>query len=63
MKDTAQQSINAFKNNVFVWELIITAIVFTAVYFIFKSYKAKEKSAADVNRGYERFEETDSQNP
>jgi hypothetical protein len=57
MKDTAQQSINAFKNNVFVWELIITAIVFTAVYFIFKSYKAKEKSAADENRGYERFEE------
>jgi hypothetical protein len=46
-----------------VWELIITAIVFTAVYFIFKSYKAKEKSAADVNRGYERFGETDSQNP
>jgi hypothetical protein len=60
MKDTAQQSINAFKNNVFVWELIITAIVFTAVYFIFKSYKSKEKSAADVNRGFERFGDNES---
>jgi heme/copper-type cytochrome/quinol oxidase subunit 2 len=56
MKDTAQQSIKAFKNSVFIWEVVITLLVFTAVYFIFKSYKSKEKRAADSNKQYEMLD-------
>ena len=52
MKDTSEISVNSFKNTVFLWEVIITIIVFGAAYFILKRYKEKEQSARKNNAKY-----------
>lgn len=52
MKDSLQQSIQSFKTTLFIWEIIITAVVFTAAYFILKNYKKKEKAAKQKNSNY-----------
>lgn len=49
MQDTTDISINTFKNTVFLWEIIITIIVFGAAYFILKGFKEKEKKARQKN--------------
>lgn len=51
MKDTLQ-SVQSFKTTLFIWEVIITIIVFTAAYFILKSFKKKEREAKDKNSRY-----------
>lgn len=52
MRDTTQISIDAFKTNLFIWEIIITVIVFTAAYFVLKGFKSKENAAKKKNQKY-----------
>jgi uncharacterized protein YutD len=49
MKDTSAISISTFKNTVFLWEVIITIIVFGAAYFILKGFKEREIKAKKKN--------------
>lgn len=55
MKDTVDASINAFKGEVFLWEVIITIVVFTSVFYFFKGFKQKEaktrKENSNLNTG------------
>jgi len=44
--------VHSFKVTLFIWEVIITAIIFTAAYFILKNYKKKEKIANEKNSKY-----------
>jgi len=50
--DTTDAVISSFKGEVFMYEIIITLIVFTAAYFFFKSFKDKEKKAKEDNKKY-----------
>jgi hypothetical protein len=52
MRDSTQISIDSFKTNLFMWEIIITVIVFTAAYFVLKGFKAKENAAKKKNQKY-----------
>lgn len=52
MKDTAAITVTQFKYNVFMWEVIITVIVFGAAYFILKGFKDREKKAKEKNSNY-----------
>ena len=52
MKDTAAISVNSFKNTVFLWEVIITIIVFGSAYFILKKYKEHEQKSKKNNSKY-----------
>lgn len=56
MKDTLQQSVQGFKNQVFIWEIIITVVVFGAIYFFLRSYKQKEQAAKARNSNYETLD-------
>lgn len=53
MKDTLQQSVQSFKNEVFMWEIIITVVVFAAIYVFLKAFKKKEEAARERNKSYE----------
>ncbi|MGC6413131.1 MAG: hypothetical protein ACON5K_00325 [Bacteroidia bacterium] len=50
--DTTDAAITSFKGEVFMYEIIITVIVFTAAYFFLKSFKDNEKKAKDKNKKY-----------
>jgi hypothetical protein len=52
MQDSMAESISHFKNTVFLWEVIITAIVFTAAWFILKRFKEKESKSRKENKKY-----------
>ena len=52
MGDTTRITVEEFKVNLFIWEVIITVIVFTAAFYILHSYRRKEKSARERNRQY-----------
>jgi heme/copper-type cytochrome/quinol oxidase subunit 2 len=59
MKDSAQkslESIQSFKNEMFIWEILITAMVFVAVFYFMRSYKAKEQKSQEDNKQYETFD-------
>lgn len=55
MKDTVDASIGAFKGQVFLWEVIITIVVFGSVFYFFRDFKQKEaksrKENSDLNTG------------
>lgn len=53
MKDTLQQSVQSFKNEMFIWEIIITVVVFAAIYFFLKAFKRKETAARERNKSFE----------
>lgn len=50
--DTTNATLDAFKGEVFMYEVIISVIVFTAVYFFLKSFGKKEKEARKKNAKY-----------
>jgi 5-bromo-4-chloroindolyl phosphate hydrolysis protein len=50
--DTTNASLDAFKGEVFMYEVIISVIVFTAVYIFLKSFSKKEKEAKKKNSKY-----------
>jgi cell division protein FtsN len=50
--DSVEVSLNAFKMDLFFWEVIVTVIVFTAVYLFLKAYHKKEKAAKEKNSKY-----------
>jgi uncharacterized protein YutD len=52
MKDTAAISVTQFKYTVFMWEVIITIIVFGAAYFILKGFKERETKSKAKNSRY-----------
>jgi uncharacterized membrane protein len=49
MKDTVDASINAFKGEVFLWEVIITIVVFTSAFYFFRGFKQKEAKSRKEN--------------
>lgn len=57
MKDTAAISVQGFKNQFFVWEVVITVLVFVAIYFFLKAFKNKESAAKNHNKQFEKFED------
>ncbi len=57
MKDTAAISVQGFKNQMFLWEVVITLVVFVAIYYILKVFKQKESAAKTYNRQFERLED------
>jgi len=52
VQDTARISIGDFKKSLFLWEVIITAIVFTAAYFVLKSWRIKKDETDQKNKKY-----------
>lgn len=50
--DSTKAAIQSFKITLFIWEVIIAAIVFIAAYFILKNYKKKELEAREKNKKY-----------
>jgi uncharacterized membrane protein len=57
MKDTAAISVQGFKNQFFLWEVVITLLVFIAIYFFLRAFKKKESAAGLHNKQFERFED------
>jgi len=57
MKDTSAISVQGFKNQFFLWEVIITILVFVAIYFFLKAFKNKESAAKTHNNQFERFDD------
>lgn len=57
MKDTTAISVQGFKNQFFIWEVVITVLVFVAIYWFLKAFKKKELEAKMHNRQFERFED------
>jgi hypothetical protein len=55
LQDTGRISIGEFKQNLFMWEVIITAIVFTAAYFVLKGYKKKQDESNLKNKKYKKI--------
>lgn len=49
MKDTVDASITAFKGEVFLWEVIITIVVFASVFYFFRGFKQKEAKSRKEN--------------
>ena len=49
MKDTVDASIAAFKGEVFLWEVIITIVVFACVFYFFRGFKQKEAKSRKEN--------------
>lgn len=56
MKDTSAISVEAFKVNMFIWEVIIAAIIFTAAWFILKRFKQNEDKAKQANSKYNKLQ-------
>ncbi|MCC7299083.1 MAG: hypothetical protein IT244_12180 [Bacteroidia bacterium] len=54
MNDTARISVDTFKMNLFIWEVIIAAIVFTAAWFILKKFKENEMKAKEENKKFNK---------
>ena len=46
------QTKGEFKTQVFIWEVIITLVVFTAIYFILNNYKKKKDKVDHSNKDY-----------
>lgn len=57
MKDTTSISVQGFKNQFLLWEVVITVLVFVAIYLFLKAFKNKESAAKTHNQQFERFEE------
>ena len=57
MKDTTAISIQGFKNQFFLWEVVITILVFIAIYYFLKVFKKKEMAAKTHNQRFEKFED------
>jgi uncharacterized membrane protein len=57
MRDTTSITIQGFKNQFFIWEVIITIVVFVAIYLFLKAFKQKETESKKHNQHYERFED------
>lgn len=57
MRDTTSITIQGFKNQFFIWEVIITIVVFVAIYLFLKAFKQKETDSKKHNQHYERFED------
>ncbi len=49
MRDTASYTKEAFKSDVFIWEVVFTVVVFAAVIYFFKDFKKKEAIARKEN--------------
>lgn len=49
MKDSLDASINTFKGHVFIWEVILTVVVFACVFYFFRDFKQKEAKARKMN--------------
>jgi len=47
-----QAEISAFKGEVFLWEIIITIIIFVAAYFALKKFKTVESKAKIHNKKF-----------
>ena len=52
VQDTARISIGEFKKSLFLWEVIITVIIFTAAYFVLKRWKKKKDETTAKNKKY-----------
>ena len=57
MKDTTAISVQGFKSQFFLWEVVITIVVFVAIYFFLKAFKSKESEAKNHNRQFVRFDD------
>ena len=57
MKDTAAISVQGFKNQMFLWEVVITLVVFVAIYYFLKVFKQKESAAKTHNKQFEKLED------
>lgn len=57
MKDTATISVQGFKNQMFLWEVLITLVVFVAIYYFLQAFKQKESAAKTHNQQFERLED------
>ncbi len=57
MKDTTAISVQGFKNQFFLWEVVITILVFVAIYYFLKIFKKMESEAKTHNQQFERFED------
>jgi hypothetical protein len=55
LQDTGRITIGEFKQNLFMWEIIITAIVFVAAYYVLKGYKKKQDQAKENNKKYKKI--------
>jgi hypothetical protein len=49
MKDTMRITTDQFKLNLFIWEVIVAAIIFIAAWYILKGFKKQETSAKKNN--------------
>lgn len=47
-----QAEISAFKGDVFLWEVVLTIIIFVAAYFALKKFKSSEIQAKNHNKKY-----------
>lgn len=50
--EAKQREIEAFKYKVYLWEIVITAILIVASYFVLKSFKKNKRTAEDKNKRY-----------
>lgn len=50
--DTARITVNQFKGQVFIWEVVFTVIVFIGVYFILRTYNKKTDNSKKNNKDY-----------
>jgi|LakMenE01Jun11ns_1017448.scaffolds.fasta_scaffold9103038_2 uncharacterized membrane protein len=57
MKDTTAISVQGFKNQFFLWEVVITVLVFVSIYYFLKAFKKKETEAKTHNQRFEKFED------
>ncbi|MFN5249599.1 MAG: hypothetical protein ACOVQJ_09435 [Bacteroidia bacterium] len=49
MKDTMRITTDQFKLNLFIWEVIVAAIIFIAAWYILKGFKKQETSSKKNN--------------
>lgn len=54
--DTTRISVNQFKNQVFLWEIIFTLIVFIGVFWILRTYYKKNEKSKKENKDYFRLD-------
>ena len=47
-----QLKIEKFKQQLFIWEIIITAVLIVASYFVLKAFKTNKDKAASKNKKY-----------
>lgn len=47
-----EHSIETFKVQMFIWEFVITGIIFGAAFFALRAFKRKEQVAREKNKKY-----------